>query len=463
MDAVNRYWQIVRVLVLGRGLVVVLLTLFYLLAMILSITLEADKKVSIILVLSGIPACGFLAMATERVIQYSIAGALLGIPRHAEFLRNGQMAILCLFVGVPASVALAYGGLAGHAALLLVPAAAGVVFALKGRWVFAAWIVIAVSTRFSLSMGGVLPGLNSPPVQIALIIVSLGILYWWLGLPSRTEKHAQEMPTVLADARHEASATSTSGTLGKKPGQVELLEKAYERELDEVTAGMSNAGLTSHSLALGLAVDVRPNWRGTATMIGLGWVTLFILHRVYRHDERGTLYIWVAFFAASAIFSRVNAVQAAWKHHGAEAALLVLSPRWPNEARVKQMLVEMLVKSQMSAWLMWVFIILPYVALGWLGQTTAGAYIFLLCATSCGASGTLLLTLSRRHLKELSFVTIALLLCSAVGVCVYLFGAVAMSHARIVGATLIVLPLIVGGLCFSFRPLQFPVSIVSKQ
>jgi hypothetical protein len=75
----------------------------------------------------------------------------------------------------------------------------------------------------------------------------------------------------------------------------------------------------------------------------------------------------------------------------------------------------------------------------------------------------LLLTLSRRHLKELSFVTIALLLCSAVGVCVYLFGAVAMSHARIVGATLIVLPLIVGGLCFSFRPLQFPVSIVSKQ
>jgi hypothetical protein len=463
MDAVNRYWQIVRALVLARGLIVVLLGLFYLLALILSITLEPDKKASIILVLSAVPACGFLATATERVILYSIAGASLGIPRHAEFLRNGQIAVLCLFIGVPACVGLTCGGPLSHAALLLVPAAAGVLVALKARWIFAAWIVLLVGTRFFSPSSAPLPGLSSPWVQIALIMVSLGILYWWLGLPLRTEKRARGVSTVLADARHEASSSSPSEAIGTNPGQVELLQKAYERELDEVTAGISDAGLTSRALGVGLAIDVRPNWRGIAKMIGMGWVVLFIVHLVYLHNGGGIVYIWVAFFAASALFSRVSAVSAAWQRHGSEEALLVLAPRWPGEPQVKRILVEMLVKSQMGTWLTWIFIILPYVVLGWFGQREAGASILLLCATSCASSGALLLTLSRRYFKELSFMNIALGLCSAGGACLYLFGPAAVPYARSVGTTIIVLPLIVGGLCFSFRPLQFPVRIVSKQ
>lgn len=462
MDAVNRYWQILRALVLARGFIVVLLALFYLLAIVLSITLEADKKATIILGLSAIPACGFLATATERVVQYAIAGASLGIPRHVEFLRNGQIAVLCLFVGIPAGVGLIYGSPLGHAALLLVPAALGIVVGLKARWAFAAWIVLLVGTRFFSSSGGVLPGLNNPAVQIALIMISLGILYWWLGLPLRTEKRARGVSTVLADARHEASASSTSEAIGTSPGQIELLEKAYERELDEITAGIRDAGLKSRALGLGLAMDMRPNWRGIARMIGMGWVVLFIVHLAYRHDGGGIVYIWVAFFAASALFSRVSAVRAAWQRHGSEEALLVLSPRWPAELQVKKILVEMLVKSQVGTWLTWFFIILPYVLLGWLGQKEAGTSIILLFATSCATSGALLLALSRRYFKELSFMTIALLLCSAAGACVYLFGAAAVPYARSVGTTIIVLPLIVGGLCFSFRPLQFPVRIVSK-
>jgi hypothetical protein len=463
MDAMNRYWQIVRALVLARGLIVVLLGLFYVLAMILSITLEGRQKATIILVLSAIPACGFLATATERVVLYSIAGASLGIPRHAEFLRNGQVAVLCLFIGIPACVGLIYEGSLSHAALLLAPAALGVIVALKGRWAFGIWIAFAVATRFFSSSGGILPGLNNPPVQIALIMVSLGILYWWLGLPLRTETRARGMSMVLADARHEANATSISEAIGTNSGQVELLEKAYEREIDEVTAGISDAGFTSRALALGLAIDVRPNWRGVARMTGIGWAILFLLHLVYGHDVRGAIFIPVALLAASALFSRVTAVRGAWQRHGAEAALLVLSPRWPRERQVKRILVEMLVKSQVGTWLTWFAIILPYVVLGWLDQTAAGVSILFLGATSCGASGALLFALSRRYFKELSLMTIALLLCGAGGVCVYLFGEAAVPYARSLGTILIVLPLIVGGLCFSLRPLQFPVRIVSKQ
>ena len=463
MDAVNRYWQLVRALVLARGLIVVLLGLFYVLAMILSITLQGEQKASSILVLSAIPACGFLATATERVVLHSIAGASLGIPRHVEFLRNGQIAVLCLFIGIPACFGLLYGAPLSHAALLLVPAAMGVIVALKGRWAFGIWIAFAIGTRFVPSSGGILPGLNNPVVQTALIMGSLGILYWWLGLPRRTETRARGVSAVLTDARHEASATSIADAIGTPSDQVDLLEKAYEREIDEVTAGISDAGLTSRALALGLAIDVRPNWRGIARMIGIGWIILFLLHWVYGHDVRGTVYIPIALLAVSALFSRVTAVRRAWQRHGAEAALLVLSPRWPQERQVKQVLVKMLVKSQVGTWLTWIVIILPYVILGWLDQSAAGASILFLGATSCGATGAFLLALSRRHFKELSWMSIALLLCSAAGVCVYLLGAAAMSYATSLGMALIVLPLIFGGLCFSFRPLQFPVRIVSKQ
>jgi hypothetical protein len=461
MDAVNRYWQIIRALVLARALVVVLLSLFYLLALILAGT--GDKHGSIILVLSAIPACGFLATATERVIQYSVAGGSLGIPRHGELLRNGQIAVLFLFVGIPACIAITYGERVDHAALLLVPAAGGVVLALKARWLFVVWIVLAVGMRFVPSTDALWPGLISPWVQIPLTMVSVGILYWWLGLAMRTEKRSRGVTMILADARHEASATSIGQAIRATPGQVERLEKAYERELDEVTAGISDAGITSRALALGLAIDVRPKWRGIAKMIVIGWVVLFILHLVYRSDVHGATYIGVALVAASVLFSQVNAVSLAWQRHGAEAALLVLAPRWPRELQIKQRLVEMIVKSQVGTWLAWIFIILPFVVLGWLGQTEAAASILILFATSCGASGALLLALSSRYFKEVSFMRIAALLCSACGACLFLFGSAMVSWARIVGATIIVLPLIMGGLRFSFRPLHFPVRIVSKQ
>lgn len=109
----------------------------------------------------------------------------------------------------------------------------------------------------------------------------------------------------------------------------------------------------------------------------------------------------------------------------------------------------LLVNSQVGAWLAWIIIILPYGLLGWLSQTEAGASILLMCATTTGASGVLLLALSRLHFKEISFITIALLLCSAGGVCVYIFGTAAVPYARSVGSITIVLPLLVGCLCLA--------------
>jgi hypothetical protein len=464
MDAVNRYWQIVRSLVLERALIVFLLGLFYLLALFLSMTLDADKKASMILILSAIPACAFCAIATERVVLYSIAGASLGLPRQAELLRKGQMAILGLFVGVPACFALRYGAPASLAALLLVPAALGAFFALKGRWLFIVWIALAVGSRFfANSFGALFSELASPAVRLGAIVASMALFYWWLGLPARIETRARGISASLADARHEANSTSVGETTGLTSAQAEALERVYDKEIAAVTVGISDTRISARALSLGLGIDVRPNWRGVARMVGIGWAVLFGLHLIDSRSLRDNLYLWVAVLAASTLLSRVGAVRNAWQSHGTEEAILLLTPRWPNERQVKRLFVDLLVTCQAGVWLAWLLIILPFVVLGWLGRLEAGISIVLLFATSCGGTGAFLVAISRPRCKELSASTVALLLCSAVGVVAFLIGLAEANYARVLGMSLVVLPLIIGALSFSLRPLQIPVQIVSKQ
>src|SRR5271155_2814584 len=104
MDAVNRYWQILRALVLTRTLVVVMLGLFYVLAAFLFVVLDPDKRASVIAVMSAIPAGGFFALAAERIVSCSIAAGSLGIPAHAEHLRRAQVYMMGIFIVVPAIV-----------------------------------------------------------------------------------------------------------------------------------------------------------------------------------------------------------------------------------------------------------------------------------------------------------------------------------------------------------------------
>jgi len=71
MDAINRNWQVLRALVLARPFILVVLALFYVVAGFLTLTLDPDKKISFILIMCAIPACGVFAIATQRVIPKS--------------------------------------------------------------------------------------------------------------------------------------------------------------------------------------------------------------------------------------------------------------------------------------------------------------------------------------------------------------------------------------------------------
>jgi hypothetical protein len=463
MDAVNRYWQILRALVLVRPVIAVVLGLFYLVAAFLVLTVEPDKKATAIALLSAIPTCGFFAIATERLVQYAAAGSSLGIPDNSESLRRGQVWLMATFIGVPLVVGLGYGGQPSYMALLFAPAATGVLLALYARWAFVAWITIAVATRFTYSFGAAMPGLSDPWVRVALIAASVGVLYWWFGLARRTEQRNRGVSLRMADAKHERSTDSIGEALGVDPVHYGRYEQAYEREISTVTAGIADTGISRRALQTGLAIDVRPQWRTIAITVGIGWLILLVFHGSYPRQTQPTIYTGISLLAAVTLFSNVNVILAAWRLRDTEEALLALTPRWPTESRLKKLFVELIVESQIGTWLGWSAISLPFYLLGWGGPTEARVCVLIMVGASSGAGGSLLVALSRKSNKEISLVTIALLLCCSVGVATYLSGSEFITHARILGAFMIGGPLIIGVLCFAFRPLQFPVRRISKR
>jgi hypothetical protein len=462
MDAVNRHWQVLRALVLARPFVLVVLALFYVVAGFLLLMLEADKKVSIVLIMSAIPACGVFAIATERVIQYTHAARSLGLPRHEEAMRVGQIWLLCVFVGIPAGIAVALGGTLSYIVLLLVPAASGVLLAIYARWVFFVWIAFAVTTRFTYSFGAWMPGLGNPWIRAILVCMSVAVLYWWLGLADRLARRS--VPSlVMADARHESTAASIGQALGTDPKQYELYEQAYDRGITAVVAGITDRSITKRVLQVGLAMPGRTNWRFVGVMVAISLVALLFLHLKNPHAVQPTGYLGITLLAAVSLFGQLNAVLQACKARANEEALLVLTPRWPTQDKVKSLFLQIILQRQSGTWAGWILISLFAAVFGWVGVEELFISVVIMIAAGSCATGALLLALSRKVFKELSLLTIVTLLCGAVGTGVFLIGDDAMANGQVFGLCLILVPGAVGSLSFSMRPLQFPVRTINKQ
>jgi hypothetical protein len=463
MDAVNRNWQVLRALVLARPFVLIALALFYVVAGFLLLMLEADKKVSVILIMCAIPACGVFAIATQRVIQYTYAGSSLGLPRHRESMRVGQLWLLGVFVGIPAGIAVALSGNLSYVVLLLVPAASGVLLAIYARWVFFIWVTVAVTTRFTYSFGAWMPGLGNPWIRAILACLSVAVLYWWLGLANRMARRSLSGSLVIADARHESTTASIGQALGADPKLYELYEKAYDRGITAIVAGITDRCITKRALQVGLAMPGRTKWRFVGVMVAISLVALLFLHLKNPHSVQPTGYLGITFLAAASLFAQLNAVMQAWKARANEQALLVLTPRWPTQDKVKSLFLQIILERQSGTWAAWILVSFFATVLGWVGVEDLFISVVIMIAASSCASGALLLALSRKVFKEASLLTIVTLLCGAVGTGVFLVGDDAIAHGQLLGLSLLLVPIAVGSLSFSMRPLQFPVRTINKQ
>jgi len=462
MDAINRNWQVLRALVFTRPFIVVVLALFYVLAGFLILMLEPDKKVSVILIISAIPACGVFAISTQRVIQYTAEASYLGIPRHRESIRVGQLWLLGVFVGIPAGIAAVLGGNLSYIVLLLVPAASGVLLAIYARWVFFIWITVAVTTRFTYSFGAWMPGLGNPWIRAILVCLSVAVLYRWLGLANRTARRSLPSP-VIADARHESTAVSIGQALGADPKQYDLYEKAYDRGITAIVAGIIDSGITKRALQVGLAMPGRTNWRFVGVMVAISLVALLFLHLKNPHAVQPTGYLGITLLAAVSLFGQLNAIMQACKARAIEESLLVLTPRWPAQDKIKSLFLQIILERQSGAWAAWILISLFATVLGWVSVEELFICVVIMIAAGSCATGALMLALSRKVFKEISLLTIAMLLCGAVGTGMFLVGDDAIAYGQILGLSLILVPIAVGTLSFSMRPLQFPVRIINKQ
>lgn len=463
MDAVNRYWQVLRALVLVRPLVVVMLGLFYLVAIFLFQVLDPDKRASVVVVMSAIPAWGFLGVSTERIIKFAAAGATIGVPSHVESLRSGQIGILIFFVGAPVGISILNGGQPSYMFLLCIPAALGVLFTLYSGWVFVGAITIALGARFIQSTSLMVPGLDNPAVRAVLIVASVIVLGWWLGLAHRVEQRARGMSLLIADATQEASSASVGESLGVDAARFEHYEQALDRAMTAMTSDIKDSGITSRVLGAGLAIDMRPKLRPIKIATAAGWLLLLIAHGMQHRQTGPTMFIGVTFFAAINLFSRINILVQAWKARETEEALMLLTPRWPDQGQVKKLFVAMILQSQLGTWITWTLITVPFYLVGWVSEDEATLCMLVMCAMSCAACASVLVMLSLRKFKEVSIVTIILCLCCAAGVAIEQFGSIILAYPRALGSVLIVGPLILGVLRFSLAPLQFPVRKVTKQ
>jgi hypothetical protein len=463
MDAINRNWQVLRALVLARPFILFVLTLFYVLAGFLTLTQEPGRKVSVILIMCAFPACGVFAIATQRVIQYTTAAGSLGLPRHRESMRIGQLWLVGIFVGIPASIAAACGGDPTYIMLLLVPAAIGVLLAIYSRWVFLLWVTLAVTTRFTYSFGAWMPGLGNAWLRTILVVLSVAALYWWLGLANRLAQRSLNASLVIADARHESSTASIGEALGADPKQYDLYEKAYDRGITAIVAGITDRSITKRVLQVGLAMPGRTNWRFVGVMVAISLAALLFLHVRNPHSDQPTGYLGITLLAAVSLFGQLNAVMQACKARTNEAALLVLTPRWPPQDKVKSLFLQIILERQSGTWAGWILVSIFASIFGLVGAEELFTSTVVMIATGSCATGALLLALSRKVFKEVSLLTIATLLCGVAGTVAFLFGAYGKAQGQMLGLGLVLVPLAVGALSFSIRPVQFPVRMVNKQ
>ena len=460
MDAIKRHWQVIRALLLARPLVVVMLGLFYPVGWLIALTSDAPKKGVVILVMAAIPACGFFALATERLIQFSAAGSSLGIPGHVPALRHGQIDVMCLVIGVPAIIALLEGAPFNSSALLCVPAAAGVFLTLYARWIFPIWIILFVSSRVAESYHFA-ADFTSPVIQVALLVASVPTLIWWLGLASRVQ--ARTRPLLrLADRRHERTVEARGEALAVDSDRLTRYEESLDRALTSIVAGVNDTGPSSDAFSLGLGFDLRPRWTRIVKVVAVGLLLIVILQDTQRRNLESGLYLTMTAFAGLNLLSRLQIVLAHWKIRDAEESLLYLTPRWPEPGRVKALFVEIMLQSQVGTWLIWAALSLVVFWLGWIRDEYRADCIFVMFAASGAACSSFLAALSRRGVREFSWVTVLILLCCASGVAVFVWGPLLAQHAQVLGVGLVGAPLIVSSICFWYRPLQLPVQRVSK-
>jgi hypothetical protein len=446
---------VLRELLIRRPVVAFVLALFYVFAgLTTGVTGTGPKRGLFIAIMSAIPAAGLGAIATERLVRYAASAGVLGIPRHTETLRAGQITLFLLLVVLPWLVAIGHDApWLGAAALLLGGAAVGTFLGGRGPL-----IVLLIPTVWILNavFGPPEYWLAWPAMQLLVVGASLVALWRWLQLPSAVAFAASRVQVAYSDALHEESDAEMAAAANTSPAQIARAESRQDAYVAEAVRGIAEGRLSPAGLALGLGFNSGTAWRAVGISAGLGLLVVTAARQHFLLRQPHTMYVILCLLASFLALGRVSAIAQWWKRTSAEQGLLVLTPRWPSRQSLKGVFLATVIRVQVGSVVGWFAISAVLLALGWidLNEVAYGAlYLFVASLVACSY---LWVALGSREAKEWQLSAIGTALFAVTGVALFQFGSSLGMLYRAAGAAAFLVPSLITFAIFRLRPLQFP-------
>ena len=455
MDAVTPLRKVLFELLIRRPTVPCILSLFYILAAWLASSGEVGSHSGLLVaVLAAIPAAGFCAIATERLVRYAAAAGELGLPRHATTLSVAQLALLLLFVVAPwlAAIRLGAPGLAA-AALLLGGAAVGTLLVGMG-WLVA--LLIPTAWVLNAAFGRPEDWLSLPVVQFLAVAGSLVAFWRWSHLPARASLMAPTIHVAYADAEHERLDEEMRDGTSASPTKLAEQEKFEDEFVADAVRGVATGRLSSAGLALGLGYWSGTAWRAVAICVALGVIAVTMARNDVLLRQPHVVYVCLCLGAGFLGLTRVSTIVQCWKRSAAEQGLLVLTPRWPATKQVKAVFLETMVRVQTGAVVGWFGISAILIGLKWIDLDEAAYGALYVITAMLVACSYLSILLGSSVAKEWQFSSNVTALLAIAGVILFQFGSPLGTIYRIAGVAAFLIPSLISFAFFHLRPLQFP-------
>jgi hypothetical protein len=445
MDAMRRVWRIFYELLLRRPLVIILLSLFY------AASFALVPHTPGALYLCAVPTAGIFALANSRASSLSASAAILGVPRHAASIQHVFLQLAAVFIG-PLLIyayllqlnmllfammlfgAAAFGALPGQVAMLLLLPALGITLLCK-------WFPSLQNA------------LTYPITHTGILCVSLALLWRWRSRIPELERHFGESHFAPSSASYEAQQAAV---VGQRYGDLSRYDRTLDGQLSVAIEGLTHRGPSVATLAFGLncIAGSRPKW--LAIGIALACAAQGIWHFFRPDTEMLSYWILVALLALTVV-ARLLMIHQSLHQCTVEQSLLKLSPRWPENRRIKWLFVRAVSANQFGSWVMGTA--LSVSALLWhiVERQQVWIGLVILLAACSTLSAMLAVRLVARAAWEVKLSTPAIIALNVCGAVWFAVTRNAMEPIRYAGPLLIVLLLVLAAAASVLRPLQFPV------
>ena len=438
-----------------RPLIVVMLLVVYSVAALLLVTVDSSKKGFAVMIMAAFATLGLSAVLTERILRHSLHARAIGLPNHAQIMRQLQLCFLVMFVGTPVALAGILGANPLAALAGLVTATAVGVALVSYR---AVWLVLVPLVGRVLPLG---EWAALPPVQ-ALATGFGGYVIWrWFELPQKMEQERTPAGLQLADATHErlerAEPAEDSSREDEQSGipPKELL-------IGEAAVDLDSGRRLSTVLAVGFGYSVGTRWRALSYGAGISIAFMAALNVLYGSQHAVAAYVFVTGACCIEVVGRLQGLLQRWMRTPAEQALLQLAPKRPDPRKIKRAVIETTIVVQYGGIAVWLASSATAALAGWIGSMELFCGGVAILGTSLAFSGVAWAVFSFRRIREWQFSTIALVLIVFAGAATVVFGTPIATRSGMVGVAMMLIPPALALAAYCLAPLRFPLNVDAR-